>query len=385
LDFGFSEEQEMLRRSARSLLERECPSAHVRQMMDDERGYSSDLWRKMAALGWLGLVVPEEYGGAGLDYVDLVVVAEEMGRVLLPSPFIWTLMFAEAVSRAGSDEHKRRFLPAIARGELVATTAHLEASGSWQEDGIAMTARKSGAGFVLDGEKLFVNDAHVADFFLVAARTGGKRAGRKPGGDGGGGVTLFAIDAGRPGLTVTPLKTMDRTRKLCAVALRGVKAAAADVVGEVNRGWPVLTAAIDRAKVTLAAEMIGGAQKVLETAVEYTKVREQFGRPIGSFQAVQHKCANMMVDLEGAKSAVYYAAWAVGNDVAGAATAAAVAKAAASDAYRRIATDGIQVHGGIGFTWEHDMHLYFKRAKSAEVTFGDANFNREIVAQAIGL
>ena len=290
MDFGFSEEQEMLRQSARSLLERECPSAHVRQMMDDERGYSPELWRKMAGLGWLGLVLPEEHGGAGLNYVDLVVVAEEMGRVLLPSPFIWTLMFAEAINRAGSDEQKGRFLPAIARGELIATPAHLEAKGSWEEDGIAMAARKSGAGFVLEGDKLFVNDAHVADFFLVAARTGGKR---------GGGVTLFAIDAKRPGITVTPLKTMDQTRKLGAVAMRGVKASAADVVGEVNNGWPVLEAAIDRAKVALAAEMMGGAQKVLETTVEYTKVREQFGRPIGSFQAVQHKCANMMVDVEG--------------------------------------------------------------------------------------
>jgi alkylation response protein AidB-like acyl-CoA dehydrogenase len=376
LDFGFSEEQEMLRQSARSLLERECPPAHVRKMMEDERGYSPELWRKMAGLGWLGLVLPEEHGGAGLNYVDLVVVAEEMGRVLLPSPFIWTLMFAEAVSRAGSDEQRRRFLPAIARGEIVATVAHLEASGSWEENGITMSARKSGAGFVLEGDKLFVNDAHVADFFLVAARTGGKRD---------NGVTLFAIDAKRLGITVTPLKTMDQTRKLGEVRLRGVKAAPMDIVGEVNNGWSVLAAAGDRAKVALAGEMMGGAQKVLETTVEYTKVREQFGRPIGSFQAVQHKCANMMVDVESAKSAVYYAAWAVSNDAADASTTAAVAKAAASDAYRRTAADGIQVHGGIGFTWEHDMHLYFKRAKSSEFTFGDANFNREIVAQLIGL
>jgi alkylation response protein AidB-like acyl-CoA dehydrogenase len=375
LDFGFSEEQEMLRQSARALLERESPPAHVRQMMQDERGYSPELWRKMAELGWFGLVLPEAYGGAGLGYVDLVVVAEEMGRALMPSPFIWTLMFAEAISRAGSEEQKRRFLPAIARGELIATTAHLEANGSWEESGIALAARKRGAGFTLDGDKLFVNDAHVADFFLVAARAGGKR----------GGVTLFAIDAKRAGIAVTPLKTMDQTRKLGAIAFRGVKAAAAEIVGEINGGWPVLAAAIDRAKVALAAEMMGSAQKVLETAVEYTRVREQFGRPIGSFQAVQHKCANMMVDVEGAKSAVYYAAWAVSSGAPDARTAAAVAKAAASDACRRTAADGIQVHGGIGFTWEHDMHLYFKRAKSSEFTFGDANFNREIVAQLIGL
>jgi alkylation response protein AidB-like acyl-CoA dehydrogenase len=376
VDFGFSEEQEMLRQSARTLLERECPPTHVRQMMDDERGYSPDLWRKMAQLGWLGLVLPEDCGGAGLSYVDLVVVAEEMGRVLLPSPFIWTLMFAEAIRRAGSEDQKRRLLPAIARGEVVATAAHLEEDGSWEESGIAMTARKSGAGFVLEGEKLFVNDASVADYLLVAVRTGGKRSGS---------VSLFVIDARRRGVTINPLKTMDQTRRLGEVEFRGVKASAADLVGSPGEGWAVLNAAIDRAKVALAAEMMGGAQRVLEMSVEYSKVREQFGRPIGSFQAIQHKCANMMVDVEGAKSAVYYAAWAVSNDVADAPLAAAVAKAAASDAYRRTTADGIQVHGGIGFTWEHDMHLYFKRAKSSEFTFGDATFNRELVAQRIGL
>src|SRR5581483_2231897 len=201
----------------------------------------------------------------------------------------------------------------------------------------------------------------------------------------GGGVTLFAIDSRRAGITINRLKTMDQTRKLGEVRFQAVRVAAADVVGEIGAGWPILSAALDRAKVALAAEMMGGAQRVLEMAVEYSKVREQFGRPIGSFQAIQHKCANMMVDVEGAKSVVYYAAWAVSNGVADAPLAAAVAKAAASDAYRRTAAEGIQIHGGIGFTWEHDMHLYFKRAKSSEVTLGDANFNRELVAQGIGL
>jgi alkylation response protein AidB-like acyl-CoA dehydrogenase len=376
MDFGFSEEQEMLRQSARTLLERECPSAQVRQLMDDERGYSPELWRKMAELGWLGLVLPEDCGGAGLTYVDLAVVAEEMGRVLLPSPFIWTLAFAETVKRAGSAEQKRRLLPAIARGEMIATIAHLEAGGSWEKNGIAMSARKSGAGFVLEGSKLFVNDAHVADYLLVAVRTGGKRSEA---------ISLFAVDTRRPGITINRLKTMDQTRKLAEVQFSGVKVSTADLIGATGEGWSILTAAIDRAKVALAAEMMGGAQRVLEMAVEYSKVRQQFGRPIGSFQAIQHKCANMMVDVEGAKSAVYYAAWAVSNDAADASLAAAVAKAAASDAYSRTAAEGIQVHGGIGFTWEHDAHLYFKRAKSSEFTFGDATFNRELVAQGIGL
>jgi alkylation response protein AidB-like acyl-CoA dehydrogenase len=380
LDFGFSEEQEMLRESARGLLEKECPSTVVRRLIDDDRGYDADLWRKMAGLGWTGLVIPEIYGGANLSYVDLVLVLEEMGRVLLPSPFIWTAMVAEALKSVGSEAQQQALLPKIAAGDLIATVAWMEPSGLWGADGIAMMARKRGKGFTLDGVKLFVNDAHIADYLLVAARTSGK------------GITLFAIETKRAGLSITPLKTMDSTRRLSEVKFEGVKAGAADVVGAVGDGWKTLSEIIDKGKVMIAAEMMGGAQKVLDMTVEYAKVRVQFGRPIGSFQAVQHKCANMMIDVEGAKSAVYYAAWAVSNvawpvrdGVGEAQLAAALAKAAASDAYRRVSADGIQVHGGIGFTWDHDLHLYFKRAKSSEFTFGDATYNRELVAQGINL
>ena len=376
MDFGFSEEQEMLRQSARSLLEKECPSTLVRRLMEEERGYEPELWKKIAELGWLGLVIPEAYGGSALGYVDLVLVLEEMGRVVLPSPFIWTVMVAEAINRAGSEAQKKALLPKIAAGELIATIAWMEPSGLWGADGITAAARQNGSDFVIDGAKLFVNDGHIADCMLVAARTGGRSA---------DGVTLFAIESSRVGVSVTPLTTMDQTRKLSEVKFAGVKATSADVVGEVGNGWKTLAAIIDRGKVMLAAEMMGGAQKVLDMTVEYAKVRTQFGRPIGSFQAVQHKCANMMIDVESAKSAVYYAAWAVSNDVAEAPLAAALAKAAASDAFRRVSADGIQVHGGIGFTWEHDMHLYFKRAKSSEFTFGDATYNRELVAQGINL
>lgn len=375
MDFGFSDEQEMLRQSARGLLEKECPGTTVRRLMDDERGYDPGLWKKFAELGWLGMVIPDEFGGAGLSYVDLVLVLEEMGAVVLPSPFIWTVMFAEAINRAGSAAQKKRFLPAIVEGKLIATAAWQEPSGSWDSNGIAMTAKAAGGGFMLDGVKLFVNDGHVADYILVAARTG----------SGEDGITLFAIDAQREGLTSTTLKTMDQTRKLSELKFAGVKATSADVVGMEGAGWKTLSEILDRGKVMLAAEMMGGAQRVLDMTVDYAKVRVQFGRPIGSFQAVQHKCANMMVDVEGAKSAVYYASWAVSNDHPEAALAASVAKAAASDAYRRVSAEGIQLHGGIGFTWDHDLHLYFKRAKSAEFTFGDAAWNRELVAQAINL
>jgi alkylation response protein AidB-like acyl-CoA dehydrogenase len=376
LDFGFSEEQEMLRASARSLLEKECPSTVVRRLMDDERGYDPGLWKQMAELGWTGLVLPEDFGGGGLTYVDLVVILEEMGRVLLPSPFIWTVMFAEALKRAGSPAQKKELLPRIASGELVSTLAYMEPSGRWDAEGIAMRAEPQGSGFRLEGRKLYVPDAHVAGQFLVAARTG--EAGEK-------GITLFVVDAKHQGLAVTPLKTMDQTCKLSEVTFTGVQVEPEAVVGRVNEGWPLLSQVLDRAKVMLAAEMMGAAQKVLETTTEYAKIRVQFGRPIGSFQAVQHKCANMLLDVESAKSVVYYAAWAVTNEIPEAPLAAATAKAAASDAFRRTANEGIQVHGGIGFTWEHDMHLYFKRAKSSEFTFGDASFNRAQVANLIGL
>jgi alkylation response protein AidB-like acyl-CoA dehydrogenase len=376
VDFGFSEEQEMLRQSARALLEKECPSAVVRKLMDDERGLDRALWKKMAELGWLGLVIPEKYGGGGLSYVDLVLVMEEMGRVVLPSPFIWTVMFAEAIKRSASDNQKSALLAKIASGDLIATVAYLEPSAVWSADGIAMTARKDGAGYVLNGTKLFVNDAHIADCMLVAART--QETGNR-------GITLFALEAKRTGMSITRLTAMDQTRKLAQLTFTDVKASASDIVGEPGNGWDTLSKVIDRGKVMLAGEMMGGAQKVLEMTVDYAKVRVQFGRPIGSFQAVQHKCANMMIDVESAKSASYYASWAVSNEVNEAPLAAALAKAAASDAFRRVSAEGIQLHGGIGFTWDHDMHLYFKRAKSSEFTFGDANWNRELVAQGINL
>ena len=368
----------MLRRSARVLLEKQCPSSMVRRMMDDQLGYAPDLWKTIADLGWVGLVIPESFDGAGLSYVDMAVLLEEMGRVLLPAPFIPTVLFAEAINRAGSEHQKNTLLPKIASGELTATLAHLEPSGALEADGITMSARPSGGGFMLEGAKLFVNDAHAVDYLLVAARSDAQSRGEN-------GITLFAIERTRPGIATTVLETMDRTRKVAEVKFQEVEASQADVVGKVGEGWKPLAQVIDRGKVSLAAEMVGGASKVLDVCVAYAKTREQFGRPIGSYQAIQHKCANMLVDIESARSAVYYAAWAVSQEVPEASLAAALAKASASDAYRRATADGIQIHGGIGFTWEHDVHLYFKRAKSSEFTFGDATYNREIVAQLIGL
>jgi alkylation response protein AidB-like acyl-CoA dehydrogenase len=375
MDFGFSEEQEMLRQSVREFLTSECEMTYVRRMMDDERGYSEEQWRKMAELGWTGLIVPEEHGGAGLSMVDMVVVLEEMGRVVMPGPFFASVILGGlAIDLGGNEEQKKRDLPALASGERKATLAQVEESGRWDAEGIALPAAADGAGFRLSGTKLFVHDAHNADLLVVPARSGGS---------GTDGVTLFVIDAKSDGVSMRVLKTMDQTRKLCEVELRNVQVGKEAVLGEVGRGWPLLDRLVDRAKVAMCAEMCGGAQRVLEMSVEYAKVREQFGRPIGSFQAIQHKCANMMVQVESAKSACYYAAWAVANDVPEAHLASCMAKAYCSDAYRYVAAEGIQIHGGIGFTWEHDMHLYFKRAKGSEVTFGDATWNRELVAQVV--
>ena len=375
MDFGFSEEQEMLRQSARQFLETECSMTYVRKMMEDDTGYSAEQWKKMADLGWTGLIFSEAHGGAGLNMVDLVVVLEEMGRVVMPGPFFATVILGGlAIDLAGTAAQKKKYLPGICAGTLKATLAQVEESGRWDADGITLPATKNESGYTLSGTKLFVHDAHNADLLIVPARTKGK---------GTKGITLFLVDTKQQGVKVTVLKTMDQTRKLCEVTFDNVQIGKDGILGKADKGWALLDRLIDRAKVALCAEMCGGAQKVLEMSVEYAKVREQFGKPIGSFQAIQHKCANMMVQVESAKSATYYAAWAVANDVPEAHLAACMAKAYCSDAYRMVSGEGIQIHGGIGFTWEHDMHLYFKRAKGSEVTFGDATWNRELVAQEV--
>jgi alkylation response protein AidB-like acyl-CoA dehydrogenase len=282
-----------------------------------------------------------------------------------------------AINEGGSAAQKKELLPKLAAGDLRVSLAQLEPNARWDAEGVQLEAKPAAGGYRLSGTKLFVPDAHTADLLVVA--------GRAPGSKGEEGITLFLVDARAPGVKTTLLKTMDQTRKLCEVVLEGVSVPAERVLGGAGQGWKLVDRIVDRGKVGLCAEMCGGADRVLEMSVEYAKVREQFGRPIGSFQAIQHKCANMLVEVESSKSASYYAAWAVANDVPEAPLAAAMAKAYCSDAYRHTAGEGIQIHGGIGFTWEHDMHIYFKRAKSSEVTFGDATWNREIVAQLIGL
>jgi alkylation response protein AidB-like acyl-CoA dehydrogenase len=376
VDFAFSEEQEMLRRSSREFLAKECGSKVVRKLMDSPSAYDASLWKKISALGWTALGIPEEYGGVG-SFLDLVVVLEEAGRALLPGPFFATMGLAvPALIEAGTEAQKKEALGAIAEGSARATLAFTERSGRWDAAGVRLTAKAAGGGWRLDGLKLFVPDAESADYLVVPARTRG---------EGEDGITLFLVKGRPKGMTVSPLKTLDMTRRWDEVRFEGVELGADSVMGAPDKAWPQLRRALEWATAALCAEMMGGAQKVLEDSTEYAKTRQQFGKPIGIYQAVSHKLADMLVLSESGRSATYYAAWTVDADAPDRALASSMAKAYVSDAYRKVAGDGIQVHGGIGFTWEHDMHLYFKRAKASEVTLGDATYHRELVAQALDL
>jgi alkylation response protein AidB-like acyl-CoA dehydrogenase len=379
MNFGFSEEQELLRATARKFFENECPSAFVRQRMEEPAGVTDAFWQKLAEQGWLGLIYPEAYGGSGLGFVDLTVLMEEMGRVVMPGPYFSTVLLGGlTILEAGSEAQKRAWLPRIVAGRAKATLAWTEPNARWDAAGVTLTAKPLGAGWVLSGTKLFVLDAHLADVLVVVARTA---EGPRP----EDGISLFLVEGATPGVEARLLPTMDATRKLCEVTLRDVRVGDDALVGPRDGGWGPLSRVVDRATVALCAEMCGGAQRVLEMTTEYAKIRVAFGRPIGAYQGVKHKLADMLVEVENAKSLTYYAAWAVDQNLPEAPLAASMAKAYCSDAYRRVAGHGIQLHGGIGFTWEHDMHLSYKRAKSSEFTFGDATYHRERVAQLIHL
>jgi len=373
MDFGLSEEQTMLKTSARDFLDKECPKKLVREMMEDEKGYSPELWQKMADLGWLAMAFPEEYGGVGSNLVDLTVLLEEMGRVLAPGPFVPTVILAGLpILSAGSEEQKQMFLPRIARGEMIMSLALMETGGTIEASGTALEATPSGDDFTLEGTKLFVPDAHVADYLLCVART-------KEVPDKEDGITLFLVDTKTTCIRTEVLKTMTG-EKLCEVVFENVRVPAENILGELHQGWPIVQKLLAQATVAECARMVGGAQWVLETAVDYANERIAFDRPIGSFQAISHKCANMAIEVEGAVSITYYAAWAVSENDPEMTLATSMSKAWCSDMYKHVAGEGIQIHGAIGFTWDHDMHLYFKRAKASELALGDGDYHREKVA-----
>ena len=373
MELVVSEEQRELRGALRRFFAAKSPSGEVRRLMASATGYDPAVWSQMAGqLGLPGLTIPEEYGGSGFGFQELVIVLEEMGRVLLCAPYLASaVLAANALLLSGDEAAKRDLLPGIADGTAIATLAFTEENGRWDDAGIELTARRGAAatGWLLDGVKSYVLDGGLADVVLVVARTAGSA------------LSLFAVDAAAPGLVRTPLPTLDQTRRLARLEFAAVPAR---LVGAEGAAGEVLAATLDRAAVALAAEQLGGAQRVLEMSVEYAKVRRQFGRPIGSFQAIKHKCADLLVEAESSRSAIMYAAAVADTEPERLPTAAGLAKAYCSDAFFHAAAETIQIHGGIGFTWEHDAHLYFKRAKSSQTYLGDSAHHRGKLAGLLG-
>jgi alkylation response protein AidB-like acyl-CoA dehydrogenase len=369
--FAFGPERDELRATVRRFLADRSPQSEVRRLMETEDGYDPAVWRLMATqLGLQGLIVPEQYGGAGSGCVELQIACEEMGRALLCAPFLSSAVLATSMLLfAGDAAAAQRYLPGLADGSMIGTLAMTEESGSWVAGDVRTVATPAGSGYRLAGEKLYVLDGTVADLLLVVASTE-----RGPG--------LFAVAPDAPGLTRTAMATLDATRKQARLVLDDTPAT---LVGEDGGAAGPLAAALDVGAAALAAEQAGGARRVLEMAVEYAKVREQFGRPIGSYQAIKHKCADMLLEVESSTSAAYAAGWAIDGESAEIGVLASLAKAYCSEAYYHCAAENIQVHGGIGFTWEHPAHLYFKRATSTEILLGSPRYHRELLTRRLGI
>jgi len=378
LDVRLSEEQEILRKSARDFLSDKCPRTLVREMEQDEKGYSPQLWKEIADLGWMGLAFPEEYGGGGgMSFLDLAILLEEMGRVCFPGPFFSTVILGGLpILDAGSDTQKKKYLPDIISGKAIFTLALTEASGKYDAASVKAKATPDGSNYVINGIKLFVPDGNVADYFLCVARTDDKA---KKAEDG---ITVFIVDAKTSGISTTVLKTIARDKQ-CEVVFKDVKVPKENILGELNRGWDVIRKTIERAAIAKCCESVGGMQAVLDMTVPYVKERVQFDVPIGVFQAIQHHCVNMLVDVESSRVIAYEAAWKLSNGLPYS-REAAMAKAWVSDAYQRVVALGTQSHGGVSIIEDHDMPLYFRRAKAAEIAFGDARSHRKTVARNLG-
>jgi alkylation response protein AidB-like acyl-CoA dehydrogenase len=374
MDLGLDEQQELLKNFARDFLEKECPESLVREMEEDEKGYSPELWGKMAQQGWMGLIIPEEYGGTGMNLCELVVLLEEFGRALVPGPFISTVVLAGVPTmEAGTAEQKKWLLPKIASGELIMTMALTEPSAKWTADGVSLEAKKDGSDYVLNGTKLFVPDAHVSDKMVVVARTGGS---------GEDGITLLFVDSKSPGIKFEQLKTI-AADKQCEVTFENVKVPATNLLGAEGKGWPIVEKTTRVATVAACAYLVGLSQMDFDVTLNYAKERVQFGRPIGSFQAIQHKLADAVIDVDGSRFITYKAAWSLQEGEPDADLMISMAKAWTSDASRRVVAHGQQIHGGIGFTKEYKIQLYFRRQKWMELMWGDADYHRELVAQKL--
>lgn len=371
MEFGFNADQEQLKAGARRFLDAECPLDRVRTVMGARESHDAGLWRKTAELGWTGLTIAEEYGGLGLAWEDLVVLAEETGRSLFPSPLLASAAAARALAALGSDEQKQRWLPGLSAGDVIATLAVLEESDDLSDAGVQLEAVTSASTVTLSGRKLFVPWGQAADLLLVAAREKD-------------GVSLFAVPADSEGVSVTPLRLIDETSRAAEVVLDSVTVDASARLGQPGEAWPQLSKALDAATVALAAEMVGAADAALRLATEYAKIRKQFGEVIGKFQGVKHRLAEILVDVESARSLVYFASWAVDHleDPRG---HVSMAKAYASIALDRAGEDGIQIHGAVGYTWECDAHLYYKRGRYCRSLSGSPEYHHERLLTSQGL
>ena len=377
MDFAFSEEQEMLKKMARDFLSDKCPKTLVKEMEEDEKGYSPELWQEMADLGWMGLVFPEKYGGSNMTFLDLAVLLEEMGRACLPEPFFSTVILGGLpILDAGSEKQKQEYLPKIASGKAIFTLALTEPSAQYNPSSIAVKAIAENDDFIISGTKLFVPNAHIADYLLCIARSSEQARAEE-------GVTIFIVDAKSPGISYTALKTIAND-KLCEIVFDKVRVSKENILGQLDEGWSVVQRIVERAAVAKCCEMVGGMQQVLEMTVDYAKERKQFDRPIGSFQIIQHYCSNMATDVDGSRFSTYQAAWMLSEGLPGT-KEAAIAKAWAGEASERVIGFAHQIHGAIGVTMDHDLQFYTRRLKAAQLTFGGADFYREIVAQEMEL
>ncbi len=372
MKFSFSNEQEQFRTMLRRFLAEKSPTSEIRRLMATDQGWERETWKQLNSdLGLSAVHIPEAYGGQGFGFVELAIVLEEMGRALLCGPYFSSVVLAaNAILNAGSEDQKQALLPGVAAGETVATLAFTEENGRWDSNGVTLTAKAQGDSYRLDGVKSFVLDGHTADVIVVLAR--------KPGTSGDEGLSFFTVRGDAKGLERRLLKSVDATRKLALLKFDGVQA---DLLGEAGAAAAPFARTLDQAAVCLANEMVGGADRLRQSALDYVMMRMQFGRPIASFQAIKHKCADMLVDVELAKSAAYYAAEAAAEEAADLPAIASLAKACAADAFMQTARETIQLHGGIGFTWDNDTHLWFKRAKSSEVFLGSPKYHRELLMQ----
>jgi alkylation response protein AidB-like acyl-CoA dehydrogenase len=372
MKFSFSNEQEQFRTMLRRFLAEKSPTSEIRRLMATDQGWERETWKQLNSdLGLSAVHIPEAYGGQGFGFVELAIVLEEMGRALLCGPYFSSVVLAaNAILNAGTEDQKQALLPGIAAGETVAALAFTEENGRWDSNGVTLTAKAQGDSYRLDGVKSFVLDGHTADVIVVLAR--------KPGTSGDEGLSFFTVRGDAKGLDRRLLKSVDATRKLALLKFDGVQA---DLLGEAGAAAAPFARTLDQAAVCLANEMVGGADRLRQSALDYVMMRMQFGRPIGSFQAIKHKCADMLVDVELAKSAAYYAAEAAAEEAADLPAIASLAKACAADAFMQTARETIQLHGGIGFTWDNDTHLWFKRAKSSEVFLGSPKYHRELLMQ----